>query len=217
MSTDNNEGNTNNQADNAATSNDSGSPVGDNHGSGEGEGHQHDVHEPAKATGDKVDAAEYESLRKKFYELSAENKKYRQKANASSKEALEAKKAAEDAKKSTDQLKSIADQRIIRAELKTIAVKEGLIDLEDACKLVDMSSIKVSEGGDVLGAAEMITNLKTTKPYLFKSNNSSQTDYQAPPSSAAISKENAMDLSDEDYMKKNPKSWRKHHTILPAS
>jgi hypothetical protein len=86
-------------------------------------------------------------------------------------------KAADLAKEALDKsnrLQSAIEKRLINTELQQIAAKEGLIDM-DAFKMVDLSGVKISDEGDVLGLDKIISDLKTNKPYLFKlSSNSSK-------------------------------------------
>ena len=59
-----------------------------------------------------------------------------------------------------------AKSRILQAELKTHAVRSGIVDL-DGLRLADLDMLKVSETGDVEGAEEVIAALRERKPYLF--------------------------------------------------
>jgi hypothetical protein len=59
------------------------------------------------------------------------------------------------------------DQRLVQAELKALAVKEGIGDL-DYLKLADVSGVTIDEDGNVTGAAEAISQLKASKPALFQ-------------------------------------------------
>jgi hypothetical protein len=65
-----------------------------------------------------------------------------------------------------------AEQRILRAELKSEAIRAGMVDL-DGIKLADLSSVKLDPAGDVTGAADAIKALRKTKPWLFGGGNSS--------------------------------------------
>lgn len=91
-----------------------------------------------------------------------------------------AKKASDDADAKIKESHTSAEQRIIRAELKAEAIKAGMVDL-DGLKLADLSSIKIDEKGDVQGAAELLTALKESKPYLFKEPSSSTSHTGEPP------------------------------------
>ena len=56
--------------------------------------------------------------------------------------------------------------RIIRSELKSHALKAGIVDL-DALRLADTSTLSLSDTGDVVGAEALIDTLRQQKPYLF--------------------------------------------------
>jgi hypothetical protein len=77
-------------------------------------------------------------------------------------------------------LQSEADQRVIRAELKALAAKEGMVDL-DGLKLADLSKVKLTENGDVEGATELFAALKKDKPYLFGAAQGNSSTQAAPP------------------------------------
>jgi hypothetical protein len=67
-----------------------------------------------------------------------------------------------------------ANQRLIQAELKAHAVRAGIIDL-DCLKLLDSSSLKIDDEGNVPGAAASLATLQRDKPWLFAKANSSHT------------------------------------------
>jgi hypothetical protein len=114
-------------------------------------------------------------------ELRSENKSWRMKvvtertARESAEAAFEAGKKDFDTKTKaieTDAAGKVtvaqkaADDRVIRAELRAVATKAGMIDL-DGLKLADTSALKLKEDGTVDGADALMTALKTAKPYLF--------------------------------------------------
>jgi len=133
-------------------------------------------------------------------ELRAESSGYRLKA----KEQEDARKAAEDvAKAATEaadaritEATNVANQRIIRAELKAVAIKAGIVDL-DGLKLVDLANVKLNDAGEVEGADALIEGLKTAKPYLFGAPSSSST--STPPSNTPPSTKKATEMSKEEY------------------
>ena len=115
------------------------------------------------------------------HDLREENKSWRQKLadeKAARKADTDAKSAAETAaeKARTDSAAAIeaaksdatkaADARVIRAELRAVAAKAGMVDL-DGLKLADLSTVKLNEAGEVEGADALMEALKTSKPYLF--------------------------------------------------
>jgi hypothetical protein len=115
-------------------------------------------------------------------ELRQENASYRTRAIEAERKAQEAadsakkaqdeaearvKKASDDADAKVKETHTAAEQRIIRAELKAVAIKEGMVDL-DGLKLADLSKITLDDKGEVVGAEDLMKALKESKPYLFK-------------------------------------------------
>ncbi len=72
-----------------------------------------------------------------------------------------------------------AEKRIVHAELKSEAVRAGMVDL-DGLKLVDLSQMKLNEAGGVDGGAALMARLRRDKPWLFAGANSSSS-AAAPP------------------------------------
>jgi hypothetical protein len=92
--------------------------------------------------------------------------------------------------------KSDADARVIRAELKALAIAAGMVDL-DGLKLADLSTVKINKDGEVEGAAEMMEALKKAKPYLFGAASTSTT--QRPPTSDKPKPKLATQMTKEEY------------------
>jgi hypothetical protein len=149
-----------------------------------------------------------------LHELREENKSLRLQSEENLKKAEDERKlAAEERKASKDTLQKVeekikADQeRIVRAELKVFATKAGILDIDDV-RHIDLSAIKFSDDGDIVGAKEAIDALKAKKPHYFKQNSSSPS-FGTPKPGEEIKPINAMSMTDEDYQKQNPKPWRK--------
>ena len=108
--------------------------------------------------------------REYVHELREEAKTSRQKATEEATRAKNAEEAREkdklDASLKLKSVNSAADARVIRAELKALAIAAGMHDL-DGLKLADTSTVKITDDGEVTGAAEMMEALKKAKPYLF--------------------------------------------------
>jgi hypothetical protein len=115
-------------------------------------------------------------------ELRQESASYRTRAQEAERKAQEAdakaakvieeaearvKKASEDADAKVKETHTASEQRIIRAELKAVAIKAGMVDL-DGLKLADLSTVKIDDKGEVVGAEDLMKTLKEAKPYLFK-------------------------------------------------
>lgn len=134
-------------------------------------------------------------------ELRAENKGWRLKAQQleqdSNTHKAAAEKAAAEAELKVKEANSAADQRIIRAELKTAALKAGMVDL-DGLKLADLSSVTLNEQGEVEGADALMEALKKAKPFLFANSQNSSTP-ENPPNPKPGSAKNAKDMTDEEY------------------
>lgn len=95
--------------------------------------------------------------------------------------AHEASKAesAEALKTAVSAAEKAAQERIIRAELKAEAIKAGMVDL-DGLKLLDLSTVKLTESGDVEGAEALMKAAKEAKPYLFGDKTSTTSPANAP-------------------------------------
>ena len=59
-----------------------------------------------------------------------------------------------------------ANDRLIAAEVKTVAIDLKIVDAEAALALMDKSQIKVNDKGDVTGVKEALEALAKAKPYL---------------------------------------------------
>jgi predicted RNase H-like nuclease (RuvC/YqgF family) len=112
-------------------------------------------------------------LQKKAEDADAKAKELGQSAEAAQQEA---RKALDETKR----LQSAYEQRLIRAELKAAAMEEGLVDM-DAFKMMDLSSVKIADDGEITGVKELIGDFKKSKPYLFKEVTTSNKDSGAPP------------------------------------
>ncbi|PUA19590.1 hypothetical protein [Glaciimonas sp. PCH181] len=116
-------------------------------------------------------------------ELRNENKTYRLKAQALEAENQAASdalaKAGTEADAKVAAATQVANDRILRAELKTVALKAGMIDL-DGLKLADLSLVKLNDAGDVEGADALMASLKESKPYLFQSSSTTTQTQTAP-------------------------------------
>jgi hypothetical protein len=81
---------------------------------------------------------------------------------------------------------AVHQSRLIHAELKSHAIKAGMVDL-DGLKLVDPSSINLNSKGEVDGADRLMADLRRNKPWLFHGTSSSTTAV-APPTTAPVAK-----------------------------
>lgn len=138
------------------------------------------------------------AVEKSAAEIKAANEKVAAAEKAATDAIAAAKTEAE--KASTEAIaaaKKETDDRVIRTELRVEATKAGMHDL-DGLKLVDASALKIKDDGTVEGVADLMTKLKTDKPYLFgTSRGTTNTDNKPPPKPGQP--KNAKDLSPEEY------------------
>jgi hypothetical protein len=97
------------------------------------------------------------------------------------------------------QVQTLAEQarsNLVMAELKTEAVRAGMIDL-DGLKLIDPSSVTVTDQGTVIGSAALMDRFRREKSLLFAAA-SSATSAVPPPSQPPRAKQ-ATEMTAEEY------------------
>lgn len=87
--------------------------------------------------------------------------------------------------------------RVLRAELKTLAVKEGMVDL-DGLKILDLSGVTLDKDGKLVGADALMEAAKKSKPYLFGAVASSSGTAKVPGATPPVAK-SAKDMTAEEY------------------
>lgn len=143
--------------------------------------------------------------REYVHELREENKSVRVKAKADTeaaeKRATDAAAAEKAAKDAATAAKTAADDRILRAELKAVAIKAGMVDV-DGLKLADLTKVKLNDKGEVEGGEALIEDLKKNKPYLFGQDgtNTSAAGGSPKPADAGAGKK-ATEMTKEEYDK----------------
>jgi len=115
--------------------------------------------------------AEAKTLREK---LEALDKKKQDDEKKALEEQGKFKDLAEKEKGEKAELQKKFSERAITSELKTEAIKAGILNSDDVA-LADRSSIKVDENFTVTGATDAIEALKKSRPYLFKAADSTTT------------------------------------------
>ncbi len=86
--------------------------------------------------------------------------------------------------------------KLVQSELRTAAARAGMIDL-DGVKLVDASSLSVSEAGDLVEAPDIMARLKVEKPWLFGRGSSSSA--AVAPRATPPKAKTAMEMSVEEW------------------
>jgi hypothetical protein len=97
------------------------------------------------------------------------------------------------------QVRSLSEQarsNLVMSELKTEALRAGMVDL-DGLKLLDTSTVTVGERGEVTGAATVMERFRRAKPWLF--GGASSTTTAMPPPSQPPRAKKATDMTPEEY------------------
>lgn len=87
--------------------------------------------------------------------------------------------------------------RLLQAELRTEAVRAGMVDL-DGVRLIDPAVVKLTEDGALAGGAALMGRLRQDKPWLFGRGGSSSSGAAAPVAAPAAPR-SAMDMGVEEW------------------
>lgn len=156
---------------------DGGGGSGDGGGNGGGDGGKNKGAQPEVFSREYVHELREENkgTRLKLQESETARKTAEDAAAAATKAATDAATAAEAASEAKiKDANTAAEKRIIRAELKAVAIKAGIVDI-DGLSLADLSKVKLNDAGEVEGADALIEALKKAKPYLFGTQSTSST------------------------------------------
>ena len=131
---------------------------------------------PGAGSGDTTPAArrgsvpEFEPARylSEAYQTQIDHFRTLHKAEKARADAAEAKAAdaTATAAKASSEATAAADARVIKAEMRAIAAKAGIVD-PDALSLADVSGVKLDKDGNVVGAEAALEAFKTAKPWAF--------------------------------------------------
>ena len=94
------------------------------------------------------------------------------------------------------QMKQKAESGIVKAHLQAEAMRAGMVDL-DGLKMLDLTSVTVSDDGEVQGASALMDKVRKDKPWLFGKAFTSAAGV-APPSQPPRQKL-ATDMTDAEY------------------
>jgi hypothetical protein len=101
-------------------------------------------------------------------------------------------RATEDIAKLRIEFKS----RLVVANLRTEAVRAGMIDL-DGLKLIDHSAIRLDDDDKVIDGRKLMDDLRRNKPWLFAATSSSSA--AKAPASQPVRPKTALEMTDEEY------------------
>jgi hypothetical protein len=112
-----------------------------------------------KAELDKKEQEKTETEKKKLEEQG----KYQEAAELAEKRAKEAEEKA--VKAETDK-----KNKMVEFEIGLEAKNQGITDVSDAARLIDLTKVIIDDNGSITGVKEVIETLKKDKPYLFGDN-----------------------------------------------
>lgn len=97
------------------------------------------------------------------------------------------------------------DEKLMRAEVRNHAIKEGMID-PSLIDLLPIDGVTLNEAGDVIGADKFIAKYKKEKSYLFgevktddKEPKGTTSGKTTPPPNTTVTPKNAMDMTPEQF------------------
>jgi hypothetical protein len=103
---------------------------------------------------------------------------------------------AEAAERRLEETTQEARTRVLQAELKVEAIRAGIVDL-DGLKLLDLKDVRFTSEGELLNAAELMTQLRRAKPWLFGGTSSSS--QASPPPTQPPRQKLATEMTDDEY------------------
>ena len=86
--------------------------------------------------------------------------------------------------------------RLVVANLRTEAVRAGMIDL-DGLRLIDLSAVRLGNDDKVIGGRKLMDDLRRNKPWLFGVASSSSA--AIAPASQPVRQKTALEMTDEEY------------------
>jgi hypothetical protein len=89
-----------------------------------------------------------------------------------------------------------ANERLVQAELKSHAIRAGIIDV-DCLRLLDTSDLKLDDDGNIPDAAGALARMKRDKPWLFGNPNTSHP--AAAPAAEPPKTKSARDMTHKEW------------------
>jgi len=96
-----------------------------------------------------------------------------------------------------NELQLQSNARLVRAEMKAEATRAGMIDL-DGLRLLDLSTVRLNESGEIDGASELMARFKKAKLWLFGTMSSSSP--LTPPLAQPPRQKHATEMTNAEYV-----------------
>ena len=94
-------------------------------------------------------------------------------------------------------LREAFQSRLVIANLRTEAVRAGMVDL-DGLKMIDVASVRLGDDDTVIGGRKMMDDLRRSKPWLFGVASSSSA--AAVPATQPVRQKTALEMTEEEYV-----------------
>lgn len=102
----------------------------------------------------------------------------------------------EDLEAKISKLQRDFQSRLIAANLRTEAVRAGMVDL-DGLRMIDTSEVQLGPDDRIVGSRQLMDELRRQKPWLFVSASSSSG--ATAPASQPVRQKSALEMSPEEY------------------
>ena len=107
-----------------------------------------------------------------------------------------------------ERTEQLARERVMHAELKTEAVRAGIVDL-DGLKLLDANQAEFTSDGQLANAVRLVAQLRHDKPWLFGAMSSSSA--ANPPPAQSPRQKLAIDMTEQEYKEARAAVLRQRH------
>ncbi len=97
----------------------------------------------------------------------------------------------------TERLRQDFQNRLLAANLRTEAVKAGMIDL-DGLKLIDTAGVQLDQNDNIVGGRTLMADLRRNKPWLFSHASSSSS--AVAPASQPVRQKSALEMTNDEYV-----------------
>ena len=115
---------------------------------------------------------------------------------SSSEEVADLHDTSDTASDEVTRLREQYQDRLILANLRTEAVRSGMIDL-DGLKLMNLSAVRLDEHDRIVGGRKLMDDLRRSKPWLFGVASSSSA--AEVPTSQPVRQKTALEMTDQEY------------------
>jgi hypothetical protein len=103
---------------------------------------------------------------------------------------------SENSSKEVFTLRKEFESRLVLANLRTEAVRAGMVDL-DGLKLIELASVRIGDDDRIIDGRKLMDDFRRSKPWLFTAPSSSSA--AIAPASQQARQKSAMEMTDDEY------------------